>query len=882
MPVFDFDLDDNGTAYLAMRRIEGQSLRDCIRLEIAGQTPDEVSTPDKKVQIFLKVCDALAYAHSKGIIHGDVKPDNIMIGAFGEALLIDWGTPAEEEGKLIGTPAYMSPEQARRVRMDERSDIYCLGATMFHALVLRHAAWAEDPDIFWQKKRQGTVDPPTFDERHRVPIPLLAITQRAIDPEPDKRYQSVQEISQDLHQYLTRGSVSVWGAPIVDQSFADPSWRERWIPVAANVAQTDDSITTSDGHQYMEMRFNRKIYDSVAIEVDAYIKEGAPLGDILLVWHEDRKRSADGTADISSPTTIRASATSWGEGFPAIAVGGDMLAGGDFAMTKGELYNLRLEIDGHIVSMYANGRLICSLDLPVPVTSGYVGFGGFYQGRHFCNARIYSKGVQEKVDAVATGDILFREKLYSEALEQYTKIARFHPQSEVGLLAIRGQGHCLYELGDKEKAYSTWAQLEGTALDHIAAHHNREQLFENGRHAELIDLVRAMDIEEDSRLDRTITSQWAHWCAAVVNTHGRGLAREAILEDYLSIREVLDNSRPLVQSWVSQLLFHMNRSEDILRDCPDIPGARAGALLRLNRAEEILDRYPDLRNACAEALSRQGRYEEIIADHADLMMKSVKALIDVGRPEEALKKYPGSRQQVLCAMGQAEQAFDEAPGPVPLLALGRYEEVLEDYADEPERCVQAQLHLRRYTDVLHSQHDHWLVSGALARYLVEFELALLDQPNTEAKSYAPPRHSRFDEALYKYLTLGHFLFMPLAKFLHGDTTDIAADWKIIDQEYRTYAAHIMWYLAEYALGHIDDSRFREQPKKQALDARLALARGMKADVNKQPEAAQAEYKAYASLPLWEREQNFVIDRFVDWRLGRLTPPDAVSCLERIK
>jgi hypothetical protein len=143
LPVHDIGVTSRGDLFFSMTRAAGRTLGDAIRAAKAGQTvPGEFATVDGRVRICLKVCDALAFAHSKAFIHQDVKPDNVMLGEYGEVLLLDWGSAIAREdtagaaGKgLYGTPAYMSPEQARREGVDERSDVYCLGATLFHALL---------------------------------------------------------------------------------------------------------------------------------------------------------------------------------------------------------------------------------------------------------------------------------------------------------------------------------------------------------------------------------------------------------------------------------------------------------------------------------------------------------------------------------------------------------------------------------------------------------------------------------------------------------------------------------------------------------------------------------------------------------------------------
>ena len=125
---------DGETFFIVMEYLDGQSLRE--RIEETGSLPVE-----RSVQIMFEVCDALAYAHDQGIIHRDIKPDNIMVLRGGRAKIMDFGlasivyeTGMTQTGTMMGTISYMSPEQARGEKLDVRSDIFSLGVTFYEML----------------------------------------------------------------------------------------------------------------------------------------------------------------------------------------------------------------------------------------------------------------------------------------------------------------------------------------------------------------------------------------------------------------------------------------------------------------------------------------------------------------------------------------------------------------------------------------------------------------------------------------------------------------------------------------------------------------------------------------------------------------------------
>jgi tetratricopeptide (TPR) repeat protein len=202
LPIYDVGCDKLGRFYFSMRRATGQTLADMIRQASSSELPAAIRSVMDRVDLIVRVCDAVAYAHSRGIIHRDVKPSNIVLGEFGEVTLIDWGTALDQHGarsnappQVVGTPIYMSPEQARGEQADEKSDVYCLGATLWHLLTLHRPTFVGLPDEeFWAKKKRGELpEPPPG-----APAALMDIAKKALAPKPAARYASATELRDAL------------------------------------------------------------------------------------------------------------------------------------------------------------------------------------------------------------------------------------------------------------------------------------------------------------------------------------------------------------------------------------------------------------------------------------------------------------------------------------------------------------------------------------------------------------------------------------------------------------------------------------------------------------------------------------------------------------
>ena len=216
VPVHDAGTLADGRAFCCMKYVEGQTLAQHIAM---------LNLPDR-LRVLERIAEPLDFAHARGFIHRDLKPDNVMIGAFGEVLVMDWGLakvgvtsleawetdiatavqPTQNslrvtgQGSVLGTRGYMSPEQARGdIEVDHRTDIFSLGAIL--TFMLTGSAPGELPAA------SGS-----------VPRPLRAICEKAMAADPNARYQSAREMTADITHYLNGEPVSAYPEGLLERS----------------------------------------------------------------------------------------------------------------------------------------------------------------------------------------------------------------------------------------------------------------------------------------------------------------------------------------------------------------------------------------------------------------------------------------------------------------------------------------------------------------------------------------------------------------------------------------------------------------------------------------------------------------------------------------
>lgn len=234
VPVYELGRRLDGTPYYSMKLVRGKTL---------SQAISECGSLRERMRLlphFVNLCQAVAYAHSRGVIHRDLKPANVMVGEFGETVVIDWGlaklrgahdahrgalerqvtgqacpdaadSGATAAGEILGTPLYMAPEQAagKIDQIGERSDVYALGVILYEIITGRAPYTCTTREETLHRVLRGEPDP--LEELvPNVPPDLAAVCQRAMAKAPEHRYNSARELAEEINRFLSGALVQTY------------------------------------------------------------------------------------------------------------------------------------------------------------------------------------------------------------------------------------------------------------------------------------------------------------------------------------------------------------------------------------------------------------------------------------------------------------------------------------------------------------------------------------------------------------------------------------------------------------------------------------------------------------------------------------------------
>ncbi|HVW24669.1 MAG TPA: serine/threonine-protein kinase [Polyangiaceae bacterium] len=297
----------NGQPFYAMKLVEGKTFGRAIA--------DAQSLVERLLllPVLVDVAEALAYAHGQGVMHRDLKPANVLVGPFGETVVIDWGlakrvdepdeqfaaTPATRGyettlGVVVGTPAYMPPEQATGRPVDRRADVYSLGAMLYHLIAGRSPyADASDDDIL--ARVRDTTPVSLWRLAPDAPRDLVAIAHKAMARDPDARYPSARELAEELGSYLTGGLVGAYRYTLFELV---ERFYERRRAIVLTVVAALTALAAFGAESFRRVRTERDGATQSAARADAANKQLEERVDAYIVERARALLDRDPTASI--------------------------------------------------------------------------------------------------------------------------------------------------------------------------------------------------------------------------------------------------------------------------------------------------------------------------------------------------------------------------------------------------------------------------------------------------------------------------------------------------------------------------------------------------------------------------------------------------------
>ncbi len=507
LPVHDLDFTESGEVYYTMRQVQGVSVGEAIESAAAGTVSEQIATINDRINIMLKVCDTLELAHQRSILHRDIKPDNIMLGAYGEVYVVDWGTAlsldeeSSSRGNRVGTPLYMSPEQARREAPGIVNEVYSIGATLFHLLFLRFPLFAESMDYFWERKKIGEIDEPSQEERAAISDSLLAIVKKALAPDPADRYQSAAALAKDLRLYQAGLAVSAFNDSAVafmmrwyrrnkkavlsaliiavplliilgfgfaalqsmqaermrhwDLLFEDDFQRDQvgnnWEMVSGRADIIDDNLVIS-GTSSVYARLLIPHNPVVRLEYEAMIPVGTNTCDMSAYMF-----TTPGKYDsYNEPLGYLFGFGISNNSLSVLRRSGSMMSSTQSKLiTPGKWHRVVCEKDVSSVRLLVDDEVVFSVKDHYPPRFDEEMYAVLYTYKstmHIRRVKLYGKTIAERARTIDIADELFWSGEYAVGARLYGMVWNSHRYTELGASALFGSSLCLIEQGKREEA----------------------------------------------------------------------------------------------------------------------------------------------------------------------------------------------------------------------------------------------------------------------------------------------------------------------------------------------------------------------------------------------------------------------------------------------
>jgi tetratricopeptide (TPR) repeat protein len=916
LPVHDFVHGDGG-AILVQEPLEGVTLAAAITAARAGSVRAELATPTAVVQTIRKVCDALAAAHARGVVHRAVTPASITLGWHGQVILTEWKASLAASERPLTRRFVADVPAPKATELDDlHTDVRAVGGCLHEALLWRPLA----------SRAGNPLDGLNAEERRRLPPPLAAIVRHAVNSDQSIGYHSMAELGEDLDRYLAgvpldayepgmylrlsawvhrhrRGVRNLavtalvvlvmaagaawavdryldrWGPPIVEETFSDGSWRDRWTEVGKGSFLVDKGRLVSQAPRQALLVFRERLVAPVAIEYTGQLLPGARPCDVSVWWNEREGGPEDAVKPSLTAPMYMIQAGAVDNSYCAIFEQPlyRRVAHANRQLEQGRDYHFRVEIDGDRIAMSIDGQRVMEYRSRFPATSGHLMLYGYYPGKAFDDVRIFRKPARA-ASPLAAGDVLYQYRHFDEAAAVYQRFADAHPGQPDSQLALFRKGLAERGAQHADVASQTWLQLTDAHLSQLADCLRLEDLLTSWQIDTLVNRF-GNYYRERSGVRAELRLQWQQLMQLIMSDERRD---EATVLRIIGLRDSLfpDDSATAYEA--------------------------ANAMLRLDRYEQILAAFPEERAACANARLALGRTDEMLSSPL-----SRAAALVVRGDYDAVLQLPdlgaGTRALVMCKRGWAREALRDTGESYPsLLHMGRADELLASLVGSPLRtdliandCLIA---LGRYAEaagggcaevpsgrsaramLLLGQideaekrmriGDYWSdpLPVEWARLLVAAEAGKADEVARLRPLVVLPRNLSRAGGWFAGMVIGPFIDQ-----LAGDHDALTRAMSKAVVDYAQVFSKRPWFLARYVLGQCSNTDLLAMPAAVEGPAWLAVGDALRAEIAGRPADALAAYTTFAELPRHQRlidgnTLDVQVELFVAWRLRALARP----------
>ena len=471
-PVHELGFDTDKNAFYTMKFVRGVTLTDIllgVRKGLGHYT--EQYPLSRLLNIFQKVCDAVAYSHSRGIAHCDLKPDNIMICDFGEVMVMDWGlarhigtpfpmenqSPSEKKdtplqpgapdsssrtttGRILGTPGFIGPERIRGgTLVDPLSDIYSLGATLYSILTLRPPISGDNISDVVRRILLGVIrrpvdmnlptdanPSPSFPHcpEGKIPETLSEIAMKALAPYPEDRYASVQDLQHEVEAYQNG---QIWHV-VIDQDFKGQNPLERWNIISGECEVRNGELHMSHGEpQILALKSDLPI--DVRIEFEAR-QENVYLNSVGCFMSAIR----NATPKELALTGYKFELGGFDNSANILDRAGRQIARQQIAsIERGKTYRIQVERVGNRLRVIVDDHELFNVVDPDPLSGSdrtIVGLFGWLADCIVSRVKISTLGAPWKSDILDIADRQSLKGNYDVALSLVKEVVESYPDSE--------------------------------------------------------------------------------------------------------------------------------------------------------------------------------------------------------------------------------------------------------------------------------------------------------------------------------------------------------------------------------------------------------------------------------------------------------------------